>query len=494
MNWSVEVLDRNNGRFLNSPDSCTPISLRWDDFSGPDKALIRCNCNQLGIEDWRARLGQDVRVYDPQCRLAWWGYLDQVSQRRGNLQHKVGMSNVANRVAIRFKDLAGSEPEAASQTAWVENSESQSVYGIKEAVYQTGYSFRSTAEWVAAVRLNENAWPRVELAPYTPGYEDESGAFYLDCRGWMHTLGWRIWPGLSAIISHSLSQQGIQPVGNSTATRRLAQSFLVNDSLQFNYLAVRARNQGNPLDSFQFSLQTDLNGKPSGVELGASLLSSSELSSATYNWVEVNLPEPVSLEAGSSYWLILDRSAGVDSSNYYLLGLDENQGYPLGSLLMYDQPSASWKSRSPGADLLFRLTGVLDQVEQMRGVIDHGGQFLKMFEAEFGQSLLLPPFSDEGQSCLHVFRALINQGNAAMEPLCSGIDPNRNLKVWKKPVESNAELRVNAQGGLETHFGQPLTAPWQAVGHWLVPETARPLYLSSLGLEPINACVSLNPG
>ena len=74
LSWSVEVLDRYNGRFLNSPKSCLPISLNWDDFAGPTKALIRCPCEQLSTEDWRTRLGQDVRVYDPQGRLAWWGY------------------------------------------------------------------------------------------------------------------------------------------------------------------------------------------------------------------------------------------------------------------------------------------------------------------------------------------------------------------------------------------------------------------------------------
>jgi len=492
MSWSVEVLDRNTGRFLNSPDSCAPIRLSWDDFSGPDKALIRCPCDHLSIEDWRIRLGQDVRVYDPLGRLAWWGYLEQVSQAQGELHRTVGMNEVANRVAVRFRDLGGAEPGEISQTAWVENLESQSVYGIKEAVFQVGYTLRNNAESTAAMRLKERAWPEVKLGSHTPSSSDTPGACILECRGWMRTLSWRVWPGLSAVTAHAPFQQGIQPVGNALSSRRVAQSFLVKDSLQFNRLAIRARKQGNPTDSLRFSLQTDLNGRPSGIELSAQVRSASELSSESYGWVEVKLSETVSLEVGVPYWLVLERSGGVDSGNYYLLGVDENQGYKDGTLLMYDQTNATWISRLPAADLLFRLTGVLEQKEQMRQVVAHAGQFVKLFEAELGQSLELPPLGDEGKNCLQVFEALMKHGNAALEPLCAGIDPNRNVKVWRKPEPDSAILRLTPEGRLQTRFGQPLEAAWQAVGQWLSSENARPLYLSSLTLEPNNARVILN--
>ena len=117
MSWSVEVLDRDSGRFLNSPESCVPIRLSWDDFSGPSKALIRCPCDHLGMEDWRMRLGQDVRVYDPLGRLAWWGCLDQVRQVQGELQRTVGMDEVANRVAVRRSEEHTSELQSRQSTS-----------------------------------------------------------------------------------------------------------------------------------------------------------------------------------------------------------------------------------------------------------------------------------------------------------------------------------------------------------------------------------------
>ena len=492
MSWSVEVLDRDSGRFLNSPESCVPTRLSWDDFSGPSKALIRCPYAHLGMEDWRMRLGQDVRVYDSQGRLAWWGCLDQVRQVQGELQRTVGMDEVANRVAVRFNDLGGAEPGQISQTDWVENLESQAIYGIKEIVFQVGFTLPETAEWIASARLKERAFPEVKLAPHAPGSTETPGACYLECRGWMQTLDWRIWPGLRAVTGHSPTQQGVQAVGNALTNRKVAQSFQVSEALQFKRLAVRARKQGNPTDALRFSLQADLNGRPSGLELGAQSLSAGELSGESYRWVEVSLPAHVSLAVNTSYWLILERSSGVDSSNHYLLGLDENLGYWGGSLLLYDQISSTWKSRTTDADLLFHLTGELDQIEQMRRVVSCGGQFLKQLEFEPGQSRTLPPLGDEGQDCLQVFHALLKQGNAALEPLCAGIDPNRNLRVWKKPKAGSATLRLCPDGSLQTPFGQPLKAPWQAVGQWLYPGNARPLYLSSLSLEPVTGRITLN--
>lgn len=484
LSWSVEVLDRYNGRFLNSPNSCLPISLNWDDFAGPTKALIRCPCEQLSMEDWRTRLGQDVRVYDPQGRLAWWGYLERVSHEDGELQHRVGMSEVANRVAVRYKDLGSSETEQTYQTAWVDDLESQAVYGIKEKVYNASFTQRATAEWMALVQLHENAWPEIRLAPRTRNTGDGQRAYYLECRGWMQTLSWRIWPGLNALTAHSPFQQGTQSLGNSLANRKMAQSFVLNNSLQYQRLAVRARKQGSPTDMLKFSLQPDLAGRPSGVDLGFQLLNPDELSAESYGWKEVNLPVPISLDSGLHYWLVLERTGAVNPDNFYLLGLDENQGYQAGTLLLYDETSAAWKSRLPGSDLLFRLTGLLDQVEQVRSVVAHAGQFLQFAEYDFGQSQDVPPLGDEGKDCLEVFSTLIMQGNAVLEPLCAGIDPNRNLKVWRKVGVENANLYLSPYGSLETRFGQPLEAPWQAVGQWLLSEPARPLYLSSLTLQP----------
>lgn len=492
LSWSVEVLDRENGRFLNSPETCQPISLRWDDLCGPDLALIRCPCDQLNMADWRERLGHDVRVYDPQGRLAWWGYLERVDYLRAALHQSVGLDGLANRVAVRFRDLGSHEPDKFIQTAWFEDLESQAVYGIKEAVIQTGYLFNSNAEQMAAMRLKQAAWPEVLVEPAGKTQEHETGGYYLHCRGWMRTLKWRVWPGVSPVISHAPSQQGLQALGNSQLNRRLAQSFMVTDSLLFNRIAVRLRKQGNPTDSVRLSLQPDMRGAPSGLEIGFQLLNASQLKAESYCWEEVLLSKPASLTAGGVYWLVLERSGVNNTGNHYLLALDENQGYFHGTMLIYDQASATWKSRLPGADLLFRLSGVREQAEQMRDVIGHAGQFLRGFEVDIGQSLDLPPIGGEGQDCLQLLRFLMTQGNGALTPLCASIDPNRKLQVWQRPEPASANLALTGEGKLETRFGQALDAPWQAVGQWLLSDSAQSFYLSSLVLEPKSNQVSLN--
>lgn len=86
----------------------------------------------------------------------------------------------------------------------------------------------------------------------------------------------------------------------------------------------------------------------------------------------------------------------------------------------------------------------------------------------------------------------MTQGNGALTPLCASIDPNRKLQVWQRPEPASAILALTREGKLETRFGQALDAPWQAVGQWLLSDSAQSFYLSSLVLEPKSNQVSLN--
>ena len=490
MSWAVEVLDRDNGRFLNSPEICQPLSLSWDDFSGPARAFVSCPCDHLGLEDWRLRLGQEIRVYDPQGRLAWWGYLHEVILREHDFQHIVSMGTVANRVAVRYNDPNSTLKGEYLQTDWLDELESQSIYGIKELLIKAEHSSKSTAEWTAAVLLHDRALPKIELGPNRkPG----SGRTYLlQCRGWLDTLNWRVWRCVASSVSHTPSQLGIQPLGNTPANRKVVQSFRLKDDLGINSLAVRIRKLRNPSDALRMSIQTDLSGAPSGMELGAQAVDANQLSADAYGWVEARLPVPVNMNAGIPYWLVTERSGAINPSDYFLLAVDENVGYQDGQLAIYDQSLSGWKPRSPEADLLFRVSGVVDQVEHLLDVVGYGGQFLRGAETEIDQSLALPPADDQGQTCLQVIRNLLLQGNAVMQPLCSGVDTNRRFQVWKRPESVSAALRLDRQGKLQNRFGHPLAAPWQAVGQWLLSDAADPLYLNNLSYEPIGGKFTYN--
>ena len=493
MNWAVELLERENGRFLNSSERCKPLKLSWDDFFGPEAALIACPAETLSMEDWKLRLGQDLRVYDPQGRLAWWGYLEAVSQNIGKLAYSVDIREMANRVAVRYRDLSLDDGDEYVQTPWFENLESQAIYGQKEALFVLDRATPSSAERFAQMRLAEKAFPQIRLKPEGQASKSESGHFRLTCKGWMNSLSWRIWPGVKGLIENAAAQSGSQPLGNSTGTLRLAQSFLVQDSLKFNRISIRLRKVGEPEDKLRLSLQADSAGKPSGISLASALISPEQLQSDNYSWQNINLPLVPELIAGRRYWLVLERSAALNAAHFYQIAVDENLNFAEGSLRLFDQSSASWKSRAPDADLLFKLSGVRNQLEQMRDVLATGGQFLHGLEAQLSNLPDFSPVSEDAWDCQKVFRFLMSYGGGNYVALCSGCDPNRKPQVWQQKSAATAVLRINSKAQLINQVGKVHDAPWQAVGEWLAPDAARPLYLRRLSLEPVTGKILLNP-
>lgn len=493
MSWAVELLDRENGRFLNSSEKCQPEKLSWDDFFGPKEALISCPAETLSMEDWKLRLGQDLRVYDPEGRLAWWGYLEAVSQSSGNLGYSVDIKEMANRVAVCYRDSTNDEAAEFSQTAWFEDLESQAIYGQKEALFTLNQASQNSAERFAQMRLAEKAFPQIRFNDGRRASNRDASVYRLTCKGWMNSLSWRIWPGVNGRIENTVMQSGFQPLGNTGNNLRLAQSFLLRDSLKFNRISVRLRKAGEPADKLRLSIQADSAGKPSGLALTSVLVNPEELLSESYSWQSLNFTLPVELIEGKPYWLAAERSGALNAANYYQLAVDENLNFKEGNLLLFDQTTASWKARLPEADLLFKLNGVRDQKAQMRDVVEFGGQFLRGVEVQIGETLDLPPVSEEVWDCLRVFRFLMSYGNADATPLCSGTDSNRNLQVWQRKPASTAVLRLDAQAQLINQAGQTVDAPWQAVGEWLSPEAARPLYLRGLSLEPSTGKIIFNP-
>jgi len=493
VSWAVEFLNRENGAFLHSPESCLPLKLSWHEHFGCKQALITCPCEGLSLKDWQLRLGQDVRVYDEDGRLAWWGYLNSVRQRKNGFDYLLSLDQMANRVAVRFKDLTGDLPGEAGQTSWQEDLESQSIYGIKERLLHYGSLHPAAAAQVAVMQLKSRAWPLILVEPRLQGMESEPDGWVLDCRGWMHTLAWRVWPGQSGLISHNPVQAGTQALGDTAENLRVAQSFLVPDSLEFINASVRARRQGSPSDLLKISLQADLAGKPSGLLLTSQTIQASLLASEAYSWIEMSFGTPVTLNQGQRYWLILERTGSVDPNNHFYLGVDENLGFADGSFLIYDQTSALWESRQPGADLIFRLSGIKEQADQMADVVSWAGQFLSGFETDTDLTTGFPPVADLGQDCLQVFNFLMGQGDAVLTPLVASVSPSRRVQISCQPAQQDASLLLEGDGKLTNPFGQPLQAPWQAVGRWLKSDNNQSFYLDSLELEPLQPKLKLNP-
>lgn len=134
-----------------------------------------------------------------------------------------------------------------------------------------------------------------------------------------------------------------------------AQSFTPSVSDKLTKVSLYLKKFGNPGDK-TVRILTDNGGKPSKnlVSAGASgTLKASQISQASYGWIDVVMNTPPNLSAGTKYWIVVDTSA--DSNNYFFWGKDSTDSYGAGT----GKYSPNWNAGNPnwygaGGDLAFK--------------------------------------------------------------------------------------------------------------------------------------------
>lgn len=148
--------------------------------------------------------------------------------------------------------------------------------------------------------------------------------------------------------------------GQSSTYSDVAQSFTPSLSGQINQIRVKLRSIGNPnLNNTWWRLTSDNNGKPATVALTSGAFSNASVGrvSQTLAWLIINIPTPVSVAAGTKYWLVID--AANNASNYWAWSKDSADTYSGGSAFYtnnWSSPSAIWTPlEADGADLSFQI-------------------------------------------------------------------------------------------------------------------------------------------
>lgn len=129
-------------------------------------------------------------------------------------------------------------------------------------------------------------------------------------------------------------------LGIDTAHFDAAQSFSPTVSSTLTKVSFYVKKVGNPSD-LSIRIMTDSSGSPSKTTLAQGTLLASNVT-GNYGWIDGSLNSVVNLTAGTKYWLMLvDPSAS--SSNYYIWGLDNTDGYASQT----GKYSTNWNATTP---------------------------------------------------------------------------------------------------------------------------------------------------
>lgn len=153
--------------------------------------------------------------------------------------------------------------------------------------------------------------------------------------------------------------------GDQESFDNIAMSFTPATSWTCTHVAVKCRRIGTPSDNFRIGIYPDSSGVPGTVLTANETLGSALFTELT--WTEFEFSTPVALTGGSTYWIGIRRTGSADPTDAYEVAMDEDLGYSGGTAILYN--GSSWVTRSPDADMPFRVIGEIDSTEQIRKCI-----------------------------------------------------------------------------------------------------------------------------
>lgn len=470
------ILYNREGRLESEPGITWRVNAcDWRAIGGAHTATLRGNYDWLpdyaqfgtqGLARLAGLLRYAVELRDDADLPAWWGFVSGVEFHKGGLRVRLSLDGMANRVRVAFVEAApGRAGGGAEQfTAWLEDAQSQQIYGIKEACERLGAVSSAQAQAVCAARLQERKFPPGEVQTCPPTArtpQAERPAVTLRCRGWWHTLSWRTYACPAGREDHTASGLGVQPIGDTAANTCAAQSLRPDFG---GWAATEAwllvRRVGSPADNLVIELCADAGGAP-GAALAGSALAGGSLP-ANYKWLRAALSPAVVVSAGTTCWLSVRRSGGLDALNTYRLQVDEGLGYPRGALRLFN--GATWGGRTPDADLNFRLAGEMETSRQIRLAVAAGGQFLSgAVVPESG--VFANPYRQGLRTALDEITDWLAGGDGARRWLAE-VDASRMLRVQPLPDAAELDVRLGEDGALCNRHGLPLPLHERQVGRW----------------------------
>lgn len=200
--------------------------------------------------------------------------------------------------------------------------ETREVSGIAEQTKSVWQNISVTMEWVNS---NQN-W----LVPWA--------SYYLDTLSWDKNL------------THNTETHFWHSVGNQ---EKLAQSIVVESGITIDRILLNLRRQGTPIDNFRIRIETDNNWVPSGTLAHANAVCTrTALSLVTSsNWRNdvFVFTGAFTLVAWVRYWIVFERTWGLDATNYYVTRIQNSNIYANGNMMTYT--SSAWVTQT--RDLFF---------------------------------------------------------------------------------------------------------------------------------------------
>lgn len=227
------------------------------------------------------------------------------------------------------------------------------------------------------------------------------------------------------------------------------------------------------------------------VVLATGTLTDDDIPTST-DWVTAVLNTPVLLSFGTTYGIRIRKSAADFNAEYIFVDVDTSLAYTRGSLQLYTDATNGWKNRPTNADLIFKISGIVETTTQITNVLGSVGEFVATSDVDNTSGLLTVPYRDGTQTALEVIEALLKFGSSNSRKMFAKVRPDRVLTVYEQPARGgvadfliDSDLIVTQRNGVKI---DPASLP---VGQWanlkpleMSPITNKFVFLEAVEFDP----------
>jgi len=243
------------------------------------------------------------------------------------------------------------------------------------------------------------------------------------------------------------------------ANERIGQGFQLSKAWTVKTVEINIKAVETVTDNVDVQICADASGAP-GTVLGSGAITGSTVP-ADYVWMVINLTTPVSLDAGTPYWLVVKRSGALDAVNYFVLEVNEDLGYSAGALRLYT--GAAWVARVPDADLNFKLSSTEDTAIQIKNIVTAAGEFITAVDLDCYSGLPISQFRDGDGLALYEVEEMLKMGTSNFRRMLATVDINRRVRIYEEPTNDNPYL-ISKKGELRDALDNPVRAEQCPVG------------------------------
>ncbi|PKO05465.1 MAG: hypothetical protein CVU41_12610 [Chloroflexi bacterium HGW-Chloroflexi-3] len=463
MKPQVVFISNNLQGMLTSGSDWQVQSMDWHLPGGSNEAIISApvqDPNSISLRLIRSWLGQAVTIHKPSGEILWRGWIEEIHLDMQRLRFGWGTHKLLSRVIARYPQVSPLlDPLSSWQyTDWVEHAERLGKLGAKESLLSLREMDPNKARHAAVMQLNQEGLDDSQALVLLP--EKRAPHLTMRLKGCWHRLDWTLDGEESGLIAHLPGGKSQQSFGLS-GSERLAQSFTTgSEAFPLGQIGLRIAMLGDASDDLRVKICADNAGVP-GTELDNSLLLNVYLLGG-WRWQAWLLNAPLSLNANTRYWLVLERNGALDSSQYYQAETDDGRGYPDGECKRWN--GSSWVLLNQ--DLRFCLLAVTETSELMREVAQRAvqGGVLQGVQVWQESGVWIPRWREIEKTRKEALEDWLGLGCADENPLSALVNPDGVLEVFSLPRLEEISVQLGSDGSLCLSSGVHLPLPLDLLG------------------------------